>query len=172
MPSTSFTSPTTAANDSSGGSTAWTIVSVTNCTCPVDKTTSYYLEMTGYGFSLPSGSALVGIEVAITLSMSGGSGDLYAQILSANDLVGTSKSLLFTSSGTTFGGSADLWGTGALSLGQLAASGFGVSVWVSGNANGSTATISGATIKLHYTGGSGGAPGSSIAGHFLFPWFI
>lgn len=173
MPSPTTNSPTVATNDSSGGSTAWTITSVTNCVCAVDKTTSYYLEMTSYGFSLPTASALAGIEVAITLGVSGGSGNLYAQMLSANNLVGTSKDLQFTTTGTTFGGATDLWGVGALSVAEIAASGFGVSIWVTGNANGSTATISGATIKLYYAeGGPSGPPGSSTSGHFLFTWII
>ena len=172
MPSTSFTSPTTATNDTGVGTTAWTITSVTNCTCAVDKTTSNYLEMTGYGFGIPTASSVSGIEVTVTCSNSGsGVSTLNAQLLLAGSIAGTSKSASPIAT-TTFGGASDLWG-GTWSEAQVEGSGFGVAIWVTGGSNGSTVTITGATIKIHYTtAGGSGAPGSSTSGHFLFTWVI
>jgi hypothetical protein len=171
LPSTSFTSPTSAVNDAGGGTTSWTITSVTNCVCPVDKTTSNYLEMTGYGFSIPTGSSITGVEVSISCGNSGGTTQptLYAQLLKAGALAGVSKSL-FPLASTTFGGSADLW-SATWSEAEAENSGFGVSIWLVGGSNGNTVTVTGATIKIHYTtGGPSGPPGSSTSGHFLFNW--
>ena len=167
MPSpTAFTSPTVATNDTGIGTTAWIITSVTNCTCAVDKTTSNYLEMTGYGFSLPTASALAGIEVALTLSLSGGTNaTLYAQLLKDGNLAGVQKSL-YPATGTTFGSNIDKW-SATWSQAQLNASNFGVAIWVVGGANGIDVSLTGATIRLHYAGG-GPSPGSSTSGHFLF----
>ena len=169
MPSTSFTSPTTATNDTGIGTTAWTIVSVTNCSCPVDKTTSNYLEMTGYGFALPTGATIAGIEATITCGGIAG-GTLYAQVMKSNSVVGTAKSVSPYAS-TTFGDASDLWGTGWTEA-EVEASGFGVAIWAVGSANGDTVTMTGATIRITYTTGAGGAPGSSTSGHFLFTWII
>ena len=167
MPSpTAFTSPTVATNDTGIGTTAWIITSVTNCTCPVDKTTSNYLEMTGYGFSLPIASALAGIEVALTLSLSGSTNaTLYAQLLKDGNLAGIQKSL-YPATGTTFGSNIDKW-SATWSQAQLSASNFGVAIWVIGGANGIDVSLTGATIRLHY-GEGGPSPGSSTSGHFLF----
>ena len=169
MPSTSFTSPTTATNDAGIGTTAWTITSVTNCVCPVDKTTSNYLEMTGYGFAIPTAASISGIEATITCSSSG-SDTLYAQLLKAGSLAGTSKTLSPLAT-TSFGTTSDLWGA-TWSEAEAEASGFGVAIWVVGGANGNTVYVTGATIRITYTtGGPSGPPGSSTSGHFLFPWF-
>lgn len=168
MPSTSFTSPTTATNDAGIGTTAWTITSVTNCVCPVDKTTSNYLEMTGYGFDIPTGVAISGIEATITCSSSG-SDTLHAQLLKAGNLAGTSKTLSPLAT-TTFGTTSDLWGA-TWSEAEVEASGFGVAIWVVGGANGNTVNVYGATIRITYTTGGVAAPGSSTSGHFLFTWF-
>lgn len=169
MPSTSFTSPTTATNDTGIGTTAWTITSVTNCVCPVDKTTSNYLEMTGYGFDIPTGATISGIEATITCSSSG-SDTLYVQIMKSNNVVGTSKSV-FPLATTAFGDSSDSWGTGWTEA-DVEASGFGVAIWVIGGSNGNTVNVTGATIRITYTTGGGAAPGSSTSGHFLFTWVI
>ena len=172
MPSTSFTSPTTATNDTGIGTTAWTIVSVTDCSCPVDKTTSNYLEMTGYGFAIPTAASISGIEVSISCGSSGGGlqPDLYVQLMKSNSIVGTSKSVSPLAS-TTFGDASDLWGTGWTEA-EVEASGFGVAIWAVGGSNGNTVTMTGATIRITYTTGAGGAPGSSTSGHFLFTWII
>lgn len=172
MPSTSFRSPTSAVNDTGAGTTAWVVNSVTNCVCAVDKTTSNYLKMTAYGFSIPTASSISGIEVTISCGNSGGgtAPTLYAQLLKANNLVGVSKSL-FPLTSTTFGGDSDLW-SATWSEAEAEASGFGVSIWVVGGSNGNTVTVTGATIRIHYTiGGPSGPPGSSTSGHFLFTWF-
>jgi hypothetical protein len=172
MPSTSFTSPTTATNDTGIGTTAWTITSVTNCACPVDKTTSNYLEMTGYGFALPTGATISGIEATITCSSSGGGlqPDLYVQLMKSNSVVGTSKSVSPLAT-TTFGDGSDSWGT-SWTEAEVEASGFGVAIWVVGGSNGNTVSMTGATIRITYTTGGGVAPGSSTSGHFLFTWVI
>ena len=169
MPSTSFTSPTVAANDAGIGTTAWTIVSVTNCTCPVDKTTSNYLEMSSYGFALPTGATITGIEVTITCGGIAG-GTLYTQLMKSNSAVGNSKSVSPYAS-ATFGDASDLWGT-SWTEAEVEASGFGVAIWAVGSANGDTVTMTGATIRITYTTGASGAPGSSTSGHFLFSWTI
>ena len=167
MPSpTAFTSPTVATNDTGIGTTAWIITSVTNCTCAVDKTTSNYLEMTGYGFSLPIASALAGIEVALSLSLIGSTNaTLYAQLLKDGNLAGVQKSL-YPATGTTFGSNIDQW-SATWSQAELSASNFGVAIWVVGGANGIDVSLTGATIRLHYADASP-SPGSSTSGNFLF----
>lgn len=169
MPSTSFTSPTSAVNDNGIGTTAWTINSVTDCVCPVDKTTSNYLEMTTYGFSIPTAASVSGIEATITCG--GLATTLNVQLLKAGSLAGTAKSASPLTS-TTFGDSSDLWGA-TWSEAEVEASGFGISIWAVGGSNGNTVTVTGATIRIHYTtGGPSGPPGSSTSGHFLFTWII
>lgn len=179
MPSpTAFTSPTVATNDASIGTTAWFInttydddgSSLITCTCPVDKTTSNYLEMTGYGFSLPVASALAGIEVALSLTLSGGTNaTLYAQLLKNGNLAGVQKSL-YPATYTTFGSNIDKW-SATWSQAELSASNFGVAIWVVGGSNGIDVSLTGATIRLYYAEGAS-SPGSSTSGHFLFTWII
>jgi hypothetical protein len=169
LPSTSFTSPTSAVNDTGIGSTAWTIVSVTNCSCLIDKTTSNYLEMTGYGFDIPTAASISGIEVLVDCGNTGGGLEptLHAQLLNAGSLAGTGKSE-FPLGTITFGDSSDLWGA-TWSEAEAENSGFGVSIWAVGGSNGNTVTVNGVTIKIHYiTAGPDGPPGSSTSGHFLF----
>jgi hypothetical protein len=171
LPSTSFTSPTVATNDNSYGTTPWTINSVNDCVCIVDKTTSNYLKFSNYGFSIPISTSISGIEVSITCSSSGPNivPTIYAQLLKSAGLVGSSKSLS-PMANTVFGGSTDLWDA-TFSEAEVESSDFGVTIWVSGGSNGRTAYVTGATIKVHYlTGGGGGSgsPSSSTSGHFIF----
>jgi hypothetical protein len=78
---------------------------------------SYYLEATGFNFSIPAGSTINGIEVAIERHQTASGGDVYdnrVRIVKVGTVGTTDKAVGTywpTSDGTaTYGNSNDLWG--------------------------------------------------------------
>jgi hypothetical protein len=166
----------TVANDAIGGSTAWNnptnaqgsgAWNTTNAICYVDKTTSQFLRFTNYGFSIPSGATIDGIEVELARGVSSGTASTISAIMyKAGSQVGTNKSS-GTFSAETLGSPTDLWGT-SWTAEEINASGFGFGVGAMGGSNGSTIFMSGARITVHYTeagGGGGGSASSKVIFH-------
>ena len=144
------TSPTTYANDASYGATAWNVIFRT---CPVDKTTSYYLKCTGFGFGIPSGATINGVHIAITASASAGTSAAQVQLVKGGSVAGTAKSGASFPAGP-YGGASDLWGT-TWSATEINASGFGVALSGTGSANGCDLTFSDVAITVYYTTSAG-----------------
>jgi len=161
------------ANDSISGSTAWTnptnaqgasAWNNTVATCFVDKTTSHFLRFLTYGFAIPAGATIDGIVVEVARGVSGGSATTASAILyKASSQVGTAKTSGEFGS-ATFGTSTDLWGT-SWTAAEINASGFGFGVQATGGSNGTTVTMSGARITVHYTEAGGGSDSATVFWH-------
>jgi hypothetical protein len=105
--------------------------------------------------------------VEVARSVSGGSATTASAILyKAGSQVGTAKTSGEFGS-ATFGNATDLWGT-TWTAAEINASGFGFGVQGAGGSNGTTITMSGARITVHYTGAGGG--GSDSATVFFHPF--
>ncbi len=121
-------SPGTAANDAAVGTVAWvnpnnakisdgvftTFTSATNVT-------SHYLKLTNYGFTIPSGATINGIEVDIqrkgsTANTTTHTRDLVVSIVKSDGSIGSTNEALLTTNWPAieatqiYGGSSDLWG--------------------------------------------------------------
>lgn len=108
--------PTVAANVGTG--TSWTnpnnILVGTDAASAVVTTASKDLLGTGFGFSIPLGSTILGIQVDARGQCPDGPPTINWYMYKAGSRVGTSKSGGFTGGGIitiTKGGSSDLWGT-------------------------------------------------------------
>lgn len=173
MPSEGPLYAATVANDSISGSSAWSnptnaqgasAWNNTNASCPVDKTTSHFLRFTAYGFAIPAGATIDGIVVEVARGVSGGSATTAAAILyKAGSQVGTAKTSGEFGS-ATFGNATDLWGT-SWTVAEINASGFGFGVQATGGSNGTTITMSGARITVHYTAAGGGSDSATVFFH-------
>ena len=125
---------------------------------------SEYLDCTGFGFSIPGGATIDGIQLDIERSYTGSGTsavqDTSIQLLKAGTKTGTDKAATTTNWPTTdatatYGGAADLWGT-SWSDTDINDSGFGVAIKVENDGSGSkTARMDILTITVTYTGGSG-----------------
>lgn len=112
-------------NDNSVGSTAWSNTnnigaddsSTARATIP-DGSSSNYLKGTSFGFSIPTGATIDGIEVTLERSTqwSNSVKDTHARIVKSDASIGTtdkSNTNFWDNVGTeviTYGGSTDLWG--------------------------------------------------------------
>lgn len=117
-----FRDPTAAANDDTVGTGAW--VNEGNVFASDDsKATrggfagsyiSNYLKATAFGFAIPGGATIDGIEVQIE-KLGGTVTDEYVQIVKADATIGTTNKADTTTSWpdadayVTYGGAADLW---------------------------------------------------------------
>jgi hypothetical protein len=124
---------------------------------------SEYLDLTGWGFSIPAGATIDGITVSIERSWTGSGTsnvqDTSLRLLKAGTKVGDDKAATATnwptSDGTaTYGGAADLWGT-TWTDSDINASNFGFALKVENDGSGSkTARLDYVTITVNYTGGA------------------
>lgn len=119
--------------------------------------TSDYLDLTNFGFSIPSGATINGVTVAIerSVSFASNSQDETVQLIKGGTAQGTNKADTATNWPTTeasvnYGGVADLW---ALSLtdADVNASNFGVRIAAKTTSASSTAQIDFVTITITYT---------------------
>jgi hypothetical protein len=111
----------TGADDSSVGSLAWTnpgniTASDNTYATGAGPGTSHYLKATNFGFSIPSGATINGIQVEWERkSTGGGCTDSSVKIVKGGTISGTDQSAGATWSTTesfvSFGGSSNLWGT-------------------------------------------------------------
>lgn len=123
--------------------------------------TSEYLQATNYGFSIPAGAVINGIQVTLARQSSSNTGgastnDADLNLLKGGVIVGTDKAVTTdwptTMTPTTYGGVADLWGT-TWTPADINASNFGVSLSVlnqSGFSN-RTASVDYIQITVTYT---------------------
>jgi hypothetical protein len=178
MPSSGPNYASVSANDPIGGFVPW--ANLSNATgagnwggagarSDVDKSVSEFLKLTGYGFSIPTGATIDGIQVEVSKGFFSGSnaGTLSAIMYKAGSQVGTSKN----STGfapETFGSPTDLWGT-TWTPAEINASGFGFGLSSNGGANGVSVVVSGARITVHYTDAGGGG-GSDFATFMFHPF--
>jgi hypothetical protein len=128
---------------------------------------SEYLEATGFGFSIPVGSTIDGIEVSVEKSASSSSSirdrDVYLTKDGSNNVGDDyAESVDWSTSDATtiYGGAADLWGT-TWTAAEINSSNFGLLFKCRNRAGGSrTASIDHISITVYYTTASSGpAPG-------------
>ena len=178
-------SAATFANDPTSGVT-WTNVSNAASSnnsyaifvgLPNDYQTTVYLKCTNFGFSIPGGATIDGIEVAIERKASVQSGvfwvrDFTVKLYKAGTIVGTDKAdtgLKWPTSDTdkTYGSSSDLWGE-TWSNSDINNSGFGIGIKVATIGGGNpkdpnvTAFIDWIRITVYYTTGGGGSVSQKI----------
>lgn len=133
-------SPGTASNVSLGAQ-AWTDpdnVMTSNdawAACPLDGSQSDELRVTNFGFSIPAGATILGIELRVERSMTPLGGeirDLSVRLRKAAGAVGDNKASAGlwpdgTDAIATYGGPTDLWGT-TWSPADINDSGFGAAI--------------------------------------------
>lgn len=155
----------TGSNVNGPGTIAWTnpgnLAAAGSATSDLTtNATSEYLQGTNYGFAIPTGSTITGIEVTINRSSSSNAGgnsvndvDLY--LLKSGVTVGSNKAVAtdwpISLAEATYGGSNDLWGT-TWTPAEINASNFGVSLSVlnqSGFGN-RIASVDYMQVKVYY----------------------
>ncbi|MFY0672678.1 MAG: T9SS type A sorting domain-containing protein [Bacteroidia bacterium] len=129
---------------------------------------SEYLEATGFGFSIPVGATIDGIEVTVARKGSANSSirdrDVYltkdGSSAVGTDYAVTGTNWLNTDDYATYGGSTDLWGT-TWSVSEVNSANFGLLFQCRNRASGSrTAYVDNIQIKVYYTAAaSNPAPG-------------
>lgn len=167
--------PSVATNDTTVGTRTWTnpsyITSSNNVwstasAAPFTSTVTNYLKATSFGFAIPSGATINGVEVIFEgfTSLSGGSyGSTYSvKLVKGGTISGTDKStgqLLggYSDVTVTYGGPSDLWGL-TLTDTDVNDSTFGVvfSEILFAEKMGATGYCDSISIKIYYTVGGGG----------------
>ncbi len=150
------------ANDASVGTVAWSnpgnIATAGVATYTAATSISNYLKGFNYGFTIPPGSTIDGIEVIIRRSITAGvANDDGIRIVKGGAISATNRSAgALWSSGAladvTFGSPSDLWGE-TWSYTDINASTFGV-VFSLATAGVSPATVDSISIKVYYSAGS------------------
>ena len=169
-------SAATAVDDGSTGTVAWSGPGDAKTSNDVyafaglTSSTSHYLKLTGFGFSIPAGSTVTGVSVAVERIKTGSSQDVRdasVKLVKAGSVVGsehadTGTTWPYAADGTkTYGSGSDLWGT-TLSPSDVNASGFGVAISARNlSSTGSFAKVDSVTITVTYTSGGGGGTAPS-----------
>lgn len=129
-------------------------------------TTSNYLRVTGFGFSIPTGAKILGIKAEIEKSYIGVNAptDNSVKIIKSNNIPGGSergKSGAWTTTDTyyTYGGPTDLWGT-SWNSSNINNSGFGVAISAT-NTSAGTAQVDHVRMTVYYSGGAPPPPSPS-----------
>ena len=157
----------TAVNDTGVGSRTWfSMTSVftsdnfyAGCS-NVGSIFSNYLKVTNFGFSIPSGSTIDGIEVTIERScVPNGAVDSHVKIVKGGTIGSTNKAsaTTWTTSDViaTYGNASDLWGE-SWSYSDINDSTFGIALAADHTAfskSGHTLAVDHITIKIYYTAG-------------------
>lgn len=163
--STSTTFPGTGADDNAVGTVAWTnpgnitaddaSYAVATYASP-GTAYSHYLKGTNFGFSIPTGATINGIEVTINKNSSLSVYDEKVRIIKADGSIGTtdksSASIWPTSlTSSVYGGSSDLWGE-TWTAADINDADFGVALQAKLVSTGVTqAVVDYFTIKVYYT---------------------
>jgi hypothetical protein len=169
--------PSTATNNTSIGSRSWSSVSNVylsdnqNATASslTSSSVSNYLVATGFGFAIPSGATITGIQVAVERRDGGVSSYRYVRdnsirivkngSITGTDFADTSTNWPTSDGVATYGSASDLWGQTWTSS-DINASNFGVAISVKGISSSSeNAMIDNITITVNYTVAP--APGGS-----------
>jgi hypothetical protein len=153
--------PSTAEDDSSVGSVTWsnpsnakvadsTYASAIN----INFNTSHYLKTTDFGFSIPSGSTIDGIEVEVRayLTASSPGSDARVRLYKGGTFQGTiiEHSLPTSLTYVSYGGSSDLWGL-TWTSDDINSSTFGAGFSVAGNTVDFTTNVDVIRITVYYT---------------------
>ena len=166
----SITNPTSSngagtGSDVSGiGTQAWsnpgniTSPDTTYATVDTSLGDSHYLEASSFGFNVPTGATILGVELNITRHRSSGgvSGvvDTSVRLVKGGVISGTNEaSATGWTTGdltVTYGGSTDLWGL-ALTPADVNASNFGAVLAVATNAVAGVASVDYMSITVYYT---------------------
>lgn len=129
--------PSTVVNTALGNGVTWTDVtnvtaadgSFATATCPDLLHASDWINCQNFGFTLPIGATIDGIEVAVKRKANNiGAQDYIVQLLKNGTATGTQKlgnSMLDTLTEKVYGSSSDLWGT-TWTASDINNSGFGV----------------------------------------------
>lgn len=162
-------SPGTTANDASVGTRTWSNVgspgnagasdnAYSQVTTDGGPKTSQYLKATNFGFSIPAGSTINGIEVNLERKKTLGDGDVthnQARIVKAGTISTSDKTVTWptTEAVQTLGSSSDLWGeTWTADDINSSTTGFAVSVNVDdGGGPTATAFVDHITMTVTYT---------------------
>lgn len=178
MPSQGPNNPATDAVDTSFGTLGWTNLGMTYTsnnqysypsTSSASYISAYYLKVTNFGFSIPSGSIITGIVVEIERWTNSEVGyqakDSRIRIIKGGtiqttDLADTSTVWPNTDTYRTYGSSSELWGT-TWTYTDINSSTFGVAIspQLKGFPGKITcyALIDHVRITVHYTTGGGGS---------------
>ncbi len=151
--------------DESWSGTAPTGPSGGSHSCDVPQDTSNSLRLYNYGFSIPD-EAINGIIVNIYCSSSRAD-IMVVQLYDGTSLVGSTKNGVWNSN-QIFGTSSDMWGT-SLTYDKINLTNFGVRIYGTGIANGSSITLIRSEITVNYGAGDPGGGGSGTK--FLFNIF-
>jgi len=168
-------SPTSAVDDASIGTVAWTnpgnVLASDDARAEaslLEGENSHYLTTGGYGFAIPGGATIDGIKVELEESQQQATGTFSTapqiQILKAGVWVGDVENWIVTGtvadSYRTFGGPTSLWGT-TWTPANINHSGFGVR-WFTGERAATSGTgtyrVDHVRITVYYTGGDGFGP--------------
>jgi hypothetical protein len=129
-------------------------------TLPTNGSTSHYLQCTGFGFTIPAGSTILGIQVEWERqnSSNGAVQDNQVKIIKGGALGTVDKALAVNwPSGDAFqsyGGAADLWGIANWTVTDVNASNFGAALSAkrtSGGSNTPNANVDSARVTVTYS---------------------
>lgn len=150
-------------NNAAVGTVAWTSLSIipggfnsfiVATTGPAD---TEYLELTDFGFAIPSGATISGIKMEIDRfgdPFAGIVADNIVKLVKAGTVAGSSEasptSWPLGFSLATYGGQTDLWGT-TWTAAQINDPGTGVVISVALASSGSQAVVRGARMTVYYT---------------------
>ena len=167
----------TGADDATVGSLTWTAPE--NITASDDTrasviigggATTHYLKATNFGFAIPAGATIDGIEVRFERQKSGASSVTDVDVMIVK---GGAISVTDLSAGAawnneadqldTFGGATELWGE-TWTATDINASNFGVVV--AATSAGATALVDSVDIKIYYTAAVAGFDPNGMQGFF------
>jgi len=131
-------------------------------TISITNTNSAYMYLSNFGFAVPAGATIVGVESTVersyttTGSRTISSGRI--SLVTNTTLIGSNQSITYpanTDASVTTGGSASMWGANTITLTPAIVnnSNFGLRFRVSpgGNSGTATARIDYVTLKIYYT---------------------
>lgn len=161
--------------DGGGGASSWTnpanarAADGVYATVGLSGSATNFLSWSDFGFSIPSGSTINGIELEVNRKSTtvAGNGDADVRLVVSGVRVGSDRhngySLPTTAATAVYGGPSDLWGT-TWSASDVNASGFGAA-WSCGGIPGQTVSVDYARVTVYYTASSGETvSASSLAG--------
>lgn len=154
-------------NDSGTGTAVWTTpgnafsTDTTYATISVDGTISNYIKCTDFGFNIPAGATIDGIQVGVERQASatnnGGVVDSAIRVVKGGSIGSTDRktTTVYTTSNVTenHGATNDLWGT-TWTVSDINASDFGAAVAVTKASSGGaaiTASVDSISITVTYT---------------------
>jgi hypothetical protein len=160
---------------SPSGDTHWTnpsnalVDNTSAATCTGSLAVSYWLHITNFGFSIPTGSTINGITVKVRRKCSS-TNDWFTQqcrLVNSGSILGVTKNVggsfnywPTTAAIETFGGSADLWSWTPV-IATINSSTFGIQIYAEDDSPSSeTASIEVVWMNIDYTPPAGGGVSS------------